>query len=83
MVKNTPVDHLVPFGPLWNVVKPAMFGQFDQKWTIFGPSVVMNVGPQRKKKAHHQVFYVWPACKTPTHSFWNPNMAAIYEKCQK
>ena len=33
---------LVPFGPHWNVDKPAMFG----------PSPVMNDGPQSKKKAH-------------------------------
>ena len=31
---------------IWNVDKPAMFGP---KWTIFGPSPVMNGRPQSKK----------------------------------
>ena len=31
---------------------------FGPKWTIFGPSLVMNGGPQSKRKAHHQVSYV-------------------------
>ena len=35
------------------------------------------------KKAHHQVSYVWPACRTPNHAVWNINMAVINEKCQK
>ena len=41
---------------------------------------VMNGGPQSKKKAHHQVSYVWPACRTPKVPVWNINTHAIYEK---
>ena len=41
IVKNTLVGH---FGPLWNVDKPAIFGQ---KWTF---SPLMNGGTQSKKK---------------------------------
>ena len=49
---------LVPFGPLWSVDKPAMLGHFwaipsHERWT------------QSKKKTHHRVIYVWPACGTP------------------
>ncbi len=29
---------LDPFGPLWNADRPAMFGQFGPKWTIFWTS---------------------------------------------
>ena len=39
----------------------------------------MNDEPQRKKKVHHQVSYMWPACGTPKPPFWNINMAPIYE----
>ena len=49
-----------------------MFGYFrslmDYNWAI--PSY-MNDEPQRKKKVHHQVSYVWPACRTPKHTVWN------------
>ena len=34
MVKTVRLAIFYPFGPLWNVDKPAMFGP---KWTIFGP----------------------------------------------
>ena len=71
-----------PFGPLWSVDKPAI-GIFCPKWTIFGPSPVIHGGHQSKKKAHHQVSYVWPARGTPISTFWYINMVAIYEKCQK
>ena len=56
---------------------------FGPKWTIFRPSPVMNGRPQSEKKAHHHVSYVWPACGTPNMPFWNINMVAINEKCQK
>ena len=46
-LRSTILVPLDPFGPLWNVDKPAMFGP---KWTIFGPSPVMNGGPKRKKR---------------------------------
>ena len=68
---------LDPFGPLWVVDKPALFGHF---WSIIDPfwaSPVLNGGPQSKKKAHCQVSYVWPACRTPKFPVWNINMAAI------
>ena len=41
----------------------------------------MNDGPP-KKKVHHQVSYVWPACRTPKHPVFNIKMATIDEKCQ-
>ena len=44
---------------------------FGPKWTIFGPSPMMSGGHQSKKKAHHYVFYVWPACGTPILPVWN------------
>ena len=54
MVKNTYVDHLGPFrtlldhfGVLTSLPCLALFGP---KWTIFGPSPVMNGRPQSKKK---------------------------------
>ena len=87
MIKKTYVDH---FGPFWTLLDP--FGAltslpclaiFGPKWTILGPSPVMNGRPQSKKKAHHQVSYVWPVCGTPISTFWYINMVAIYEKCQK
>ena len=31
---------------------------------IFGPFPVMNGGPKSKKKAHHHISYVWPACNS-------------------
>ena len=71
------VDH---FGALTSLPCLAIFGP---KWTIFGPSPVMNGRPQSKKKAHHHVSYVWPVCGTPNIPFWNINMVAINEKCQK
>ena len=64
---------LDPFGQLWTIDKPAMFGHF---WA-------MNGGPQSKKKAHHKVSYVLFACRTPKDTVWNMNMAVFYEKCQK
>ena len=70
------MDH---FGALTSLPCLAIFGP---KWTIFGPSLVMNGRPQSKKKAHHHVSYVWPACGTPSLAVWNINMVAIYEKCQ-
>ena len=66
------LDH---FGTLTSLPCWAIFGP---KWTIFGPSPVMNGGPKRKKKAHHHVSYMWPACGTPIHTVWNINMAAIH-----
>ena len=87
MVKNTQVDHFGPFrtlldhfGVLTSLPCLALFGP---KWTIFRPSPVMNGRPQSEKKAHHHVSYVWPACGTPNVPFWNINMVAINEKCQK
>ena len=67
-----PLDH---FGALTSLPCLAIFGP---KWTIFGPSPVMNGRPQSKKKAHHHVSYVWPACGTPISTFWYINMVAIY-----
>ena len=58
--------------PVWVHLDP--FGPFQTK---------MNGRPQSKKKAHHQVSYVWPTCGTPISTFWYINMVAIYEKCQK
>ena len=85
--QKTQVDHFSPFwapldhfGALTSLPCLAIFGP---KWTIFGPSPVMNGQPQSKKKAHHHVSYVWPACGTPNIPFWNINMVAINEKCQK
>ena len=69
-----------PFGPLWNVYKPAMFGHFWSKMDIFGRFPVMNDGLQSKIKVHQQISY---ACKIPKHPVWNIKMAAIDEKCQK
>ena len=31
------------------------------------------------KKGHHQVFYVWPACRTPKRPVLHISMAAIYD----
>ena len=56
---------------------------FGPKWTIFVPSPVMNGRPQSEKTPHHHVSYVRPACGTPNVPFWNINMVAINEKCQK
>ena len=69
--------------PKWpNVYKPAMFGHFWSKWIIFGPSPVMNGGPQRKKSSSPGLLCV--AClKNLKVHVWNINVAAIYEKCQK
>ena len=54
MIKKTQVDHFGPFwapldhfGALTSLPCLAIFGP---KWTIFGPSPVMNDGPQSKKK---------------------------------
>ena len=66
-----------------NVASLPCVAIFGPKWTIFGPSPVMNGRPQCKKKAHHHVSYVWAACGTPSLALWNINMAAINEKCQK
>ena len=41
---------LVRFGPLWITLECC------QKWTIFGPSPVMNGRSQSEKKAHHHVY---------------------------
>ena len=69
-----------PFGTLTSLPCLAIFGP---KWAIFGQSPVMNGRTQSKKKADHHVSYVWAACGTPISPFWNINMAAIHEKCQK
>ena len=54
MFKKPKVDH---FGPFWTLLDH--FGAltslpclaiFGQKWTIFGPSAVMNSGPKHKKR---------------------------------
>ena len=71
------LDH---FGALTSLPCLAIFGP---KWTIFGPSPVMNGRPHSAKKAHHHVYYVWPACGAPSLPLWNINVVAIYEKCQK
>ena len=59
--------HLDHFGTLTSLPCLASFGP---KWTIFGPSPVIHGGHQSKKKAHHQVSYVWPACRTPKFHVW-------------
>ena len=74
---------LVPFGPLWSVDKPAMFGHFWFKMDHFWAIPSHERSPQSKKKAYHHVSYVWPACGTPSLAVWNINVVAIYEKCQK
>ena len=70
IIKNTWDDHFGPlstllghFGTLTSLPCLAIFGP---KGTIFGPSPVINGGPQSTKKVHHQqVSYVWPACRNP------------------
>ena len=74
---------LNPFRPLLTLTSLPCWAIFGQKWTIFGPSPVMNGGPQSEKKAHHHISYVWPACGTSISPVWNINMFVIYEKCQK
>ena len=72
MVKNYSVR------PFWSLLDyfrtllslPCM-AIFGPKWTIFGPSPVMNVGPKSKKKAYHQVSYGWPAFRTLKHPISN------------
>ena len=44
-------------GPFWT--------KKGQTWQACQRSKVMNGRPQSKKKAHHHVSYVWPACGTP------------------
>ena len=74
---------LDPFGPLWSVDKPAMFGHFWSKMDHFQAIPSHERSTTGWKKAHHHVSYVWAACGTPLHTVWNINMAAIHEKCQK
>ena len=78
MVNNTMANH---FGPFWTLLD--QFGAltsllslatFGPKWTIFGPSPVMNGRPQSRRKAHHQVSYVWPACGTQILPVWYINL---------
>ena len=64
---------LGPFGPLWSVDKPAMFGKFWSKMDHFGPSPVMNGGPQGKKGSSPRLLmepqntlfgtWIWPQSK--------------------
>ena len=49
-LKLTILVPLDPFGPLWSVDKPAMFGHFWSKMDHFRPSPVMKSGPKSKKK---------------------------------
>ena len=56
---------LVAFGPFWTTLER---WQACHVWPFLvqnGPSPVMTGGSQFIKKAHHQVSYVWPACRTP------------------
>ena len=55
MIKKTYVDH---FGPFWSLLDPfgaltslPCLATFGPKWTIFGPSSVMNGGPKNKNIA--------------------------------
>ena len=64
MVINTWAGHFGLFLTLLNhfgtlTILPCL-AIFGPKWSFFGPSPVMNGGPQSKNKAHHQVSYVWP-----------------------
>ena len=64
-VKNSYVDY---FGPFWTLLdylgmltSLQWLAIFGPKWTIFGLSWAVD---PNIKKAHHQVSFVWPACKT-------------------
>ena len=72
-----------PFGPLWSVDKPATLVNFRSKMDHFWAIPSHERSTQSEKKAHHHISYVYPACRTLKRPFWNINMAAIYEKCQK
>ena len=76
--------------PLWYLLDPLERWQACHVWPVLvqnGPFLghpqSCTVDPRVKKKAHHHVSYVWAACGTPIIPFWNINMAAIHEKCQK
>ena len=79
-------DHLGPFWTLLDHLRTLTgllyLAIFSPKWIISGPSPVMKDGARSKKKAYHQVCYVWPVCRNPKRPLWNINMAASYEICQ-
>ena len=83
-VKNSYVDY---FGPFWTLLdylgmltSLQWLAIFGPKWTIFGLSWAVD---PNIKKAHHQVSYVWPTCRSQKRPFWNINMVGIYEKMSK
>ena len=62
MVNTLGLTILVPFGPSWTTLErwQACHAIFHPNWTIFGPSPVMNDGPQSKT-----------SCRTQEHPAWN------------
>ena len=72
-----------PFGLVESKAGLPCLAFFGQKRALFRQTPAKTGGPESKKKVHHQVSYMWPACRTPKPPVWNINMAAIDEKCQK
>ena len=74
---------LVPFGPFWITMEHRqachVMPFLAQSGPFLGHPQSWTVDSKVKKKVHHQVSYVWPACRTPKHPVWDINMAAIYE----
>ena len=88
IVKNTSVDYFGPFWTLWDhfrtLTSLPCLAILGPKWTILSHPQSCVVGPKVKIRLITRS----PLCgllveRTPKHSFWNINMAAIYEKCQK